>query len=109
MWGLHRLLRPPQRLVLCEGVFDAVWGDDRLAVLGSSLSPRQCENIARLCPREVLIAFDRDAWREAVVAATALARHYCGPIWTVKLPWHADLGELKQTGEKYLSKPERLC
>lgn len=73
LWGLHRSGREFfQHIILCEGIFDAVWQPDGLALMGKSISPSQVETLKGLGPIEITILLDGDAHEEAYQIACHL-------------------------------------
>lgn len=84
-WGLHRLKTPVETLVLCEGVFDAVWERNRLALMGKTLSDGQRETLSRLSPTEIRIMLDGDTKEEPSVLASKLMDIGC-PVYVDRIP-----------------------
>lgn len=94
VWGLHRLHRRTSSVVLCEGVFDAVWSRNRAALMGKSVSEKQAEIIRELNPGEITVFLDGDARKEAVFIARFLAERISVPIWVVDTPRGKDPDDL---------------
>ena len=110
VWGLHRVRIGQPRLVICEGVFDAIWHPDRVALLGKSLSRDQREVIRTIGPREVVILLDGDAPGEASRIGMELSEVLSCPIWTVRLPADRDPDSYGLEGEKMFRRMmERLA
>jgi len=100
LWGLHRIRLPVHELVLCEGILDAVWGDNRLAILGKSLGGEQTKTIVkRIKPTSVTFMLDGDAHEAAMTAANKLADFYHGPIHVVQLPSGSDPDSLRDVSQ----------
>lgn len=97
LWGLHRLWHDcmkPRNLVLCEGVFDAVWSRNRVALMGKTISVHQIGIISRINPEEITVFLDGDAWKESMFIARSLAKRVSVPIWTVDTPRGKDPDDL---------------
>jgi len=105
LWGTHLLSYPIKRLVLVEGIFDALWGDNRLALMGSSISRSQVELIRELRPEKVVVMLDGDARLKAVQIAMVLD---FTKVDVAFLPWEKDPDNLKGEGEKYIETAERF-
>jgi len=75
-WGLHRFDRERnfKRLVLCEGIFDAIWCKERIALLGSIISPEQVRTVNSIHVDEIIVLLDGDAYEKAVRVALSLQR-----------------------------------
>lgn len=109
LWGVHRVSPREPMLVLTEGVFDAVWERNRLALLGKSLSRTQTDTLCLLCPNEIVFMFDGDAYREATEAACKLAGRFSGRISVVRLPRTQDPDNLRENGQRYIERRERIA
>lgn len=73
MWGLHRI-RGMKEIVIVEGVFDAVWHPNRLAIFGTRISREQIRQIAALRPDRVTVALDPGYLDDAIILASTLAQ-----------------------------------
>ena len=87
--------KPSRRVVVVEGVFDALRHEGCVAILGSSLSDVQMAKIISLGPERVTVFLDPDAFERALEICKKL-RYYV-PTFLVK-NWHlskdpGDLGE----------------
>lgn len=116
LWGLHRIpllgTTPSgaksgiQTLVLCEGIFDAVWENNSVALLGKSISNEQIEIIREIDPKEIVIYLDGEARREALKVAYALSEKLSQKIYTSFLPFGSDpnnwaiKGKLRPSSER---------
>lgn len=58
LWGLHRIKPRQDEVILCEGIFDAVWDRRRVALLGKTLSQQQLEILREIRPRKVSVMLD---------------------------------------------------
>ena len=93
LWGLHRL-SALGNLILCEGIFDAVWGRNRVALLGKIISEKQVEIIREINPQEITVFLDGDARKESTLIAMMLANRISTPVWTVDTPRGKDPDDL---------------
>ena len=109
LWGSHRFRFGPRRLVVCEGIFDAVWGRDRVATFGLQVSTKQMEAIADMEPEEVVVCFDATARSQAITMAGRLSKYYTGPIRVATLPGTTDPDDLRQDCEQYIDAAERVA
>lgn len=77
LWGLHRIKPRQDEVILCEGIFDAVWDKRRVALLGKTLSQQQLEILREIRPRKVSVMLDAgvvvDASRIAYVLGKSAA------------------------------------
>lgn len=55
-------LRMPQSVTVCEGILDAIWFPDGVAVLGTTISKAQIALISHLSPNVINVALDGDAY-----------------------------------------------
>ena len=94
LWGLHRLYKRTQSLVLCEGVFDAVWSRNRVALMGRVISEHQVKIIRRIEPQEITVFLDGDAGKDSMLIAKILANRVSVPIWVVDTPRGKDPDDL---------------
>lgn len=114
LWGLHRPNFPVETLVLCEGVFDAVWLPNSAALLGSSISDAQVQLVPRLVTQEVIVLLDGDAHAKANVIARKISLQWAGKVSVARLPHGKDPDELHRVGnhrvvELALCKRERVA
>lgn len=58
LWGLHRFRDQVPSVGLCEGIFDAIWKPNRLALLGKNVGRKQVESILEFGPEEITILLD---------------------------------------------------
>lgn len=72
LWGLHRIRPRQDEVILCEGIFDAVWDRRRVALLGKTLSKQQLEILRQIKPRKVSVMLDGEAGRDAARIAETL-------------------------------------
>ena len=94
LWGLHLWRRKGQSLVLCEGIFDAVWSRNRVALLGKTISDVQISIIRQIEPQEITVFLDGDAQKHSMNIAKTLADRISVPIWTVDTPRGKDPDDL---------------
>lgn len=94
VWGLHRLCKSARHLVLCEGVFDAVWERNRLALMGKNISEDQVEIIHKIEPREITVFLDNDAQRDAILVCKILSKRVSCSIWNATPPTGKDPDDL---------------
>lgn len=106
VWGLHRFPRPKKRVVVCEGILDAIWGDDRVATLGKSVNPMQAKLIATLATDEIILMPDGDAVANAMTTLETILQFWAGPVSLIRLPFDVDPGDLHEDID--MSKRERL-
>ena len=98
LWGLHRIQRSPKRLVLCEGIFDAVWGSNRVALFGKTISLPQLKIIERVSPQEVTVFLDGSARKESMAVGEAVARHWSGRVSVWWILGNKDPDDLRGKG-----------
>lgn len=102
LWGLHRLSGWTPEIVLCEGVFDAVWGRNRLALMGKSLSLPQARILGQLNPKEIILFLDGDV--APGTGTTMLLRlqevGYTGRVSEIDLPLEADPDLVHRQGKQ---------
>lgn len=106
-WGLNRwypTVYGSKRVVLVEGIFDAVWDDDRLAMLGSTPSQYQLSLLQELWPEEIVIALDGDMRERSFEVGAMVARVVSVPIWVALLPTDDDPDTLGLHGTDYINK-----
>lgn len=78
VYNLHRA-REERRIVIVEGVFDAIMaGDEGAALLGKTCSPGQLETLLRTGIQEFVVALDPEALQDALNLARRL--HACGRV-----------------------------
>lgn len=97
LWGLHRSgFYRGKSLVLVEGVFDAVWEPNRLALLGKRISPEQIDVVNRLSFEEITVMLDGDAQKEAMTICQTLSSESTKRrIYRVRLPYGFDPDQLR--------------
>lgn len=104
LWGIHEI-QPRRPVVLVEGIFDAVWSDDRVCVFGTKISDCQIAMLRQRRPGEITIFFDGDdAGREAArrVAAQIRLQYTCA-VSVIHPPWGMDPCDMGYDGNLYLS------
>lgn len=102
LWGLDRWVETRDtmgypRMVLVEGIFDAVRSRDRVALLGKTLTSWQVNEIYGLHPSRVIVALDGDAY---TVTHTVVRRLWAGGVKNVRvcqLPEGVDPDTLDKT------------
>ena len=109
LWGLHRRRRGESNVTICEGIFDAVWADDRVATLGKSVGRAKVRTLAGLRPDRFTIMFDGAAGQSAKVLALELARTCPSEIYIAHLPPGSDPDDLGDEGESYIQDAERFA
>lgn len=92
-WGVNHL--NTKDIYIVEGIFDAVWSNDRLACLGHGLNARHMEVLRSLSPESLTLAFDHDVAEENYRCALWMAKIFLCPIWVIELPIGTDPGELR--------------
>jgi hypothetical protein len=97
LWGLHRIWPREDELILCEGVFDAVWKRNRLALMGKTLSLRQLQIIQEINPKRVSVMLDSEARKEAGSLCQRLATHTSKRIDYFELPKGKDPDDMRDT------------
>lgn len=96
LWGLHRIRGPVKTLTVCEGIFDALWVDHGVALLGKTISPSQTQTIVQIGPKEITVVLDGDARKEAAVVASHIAKSITVPIYNVALPCGTDPDDFRK-------------
>jgi len=105
LYGIDRLWEN-RTVVLTEGIFDTVWGPNRVAILGSHpLSDLQLRSLKEVRPKRIIVCMDGDdAGRLAnIKIRSQLANYFSCPIRVVDLPDGEDLDSLGREGKEYLS------
>ncbi len=105
VWGLHRLRHPVKSLIICEGIFDAIWGENRIAILGTHLSKDQEVIIRRIEPEEIIVMLDGGTAKASLDICCRLGGP--GPVYRVQLPFDQDPDSLQDVGP-WLEKKERI-
>lgn len=90
LWGLHRIKPRQDEVILCEGIFDAVWDKRRVALLGKTLSQQQLEILKEIRPKKVSVMLDGEARREAARIADILGTSAGWSIDKFDLPTETD-------------------
>ena len=75
---------------VCEGVFDAAWRRDRLALLGKNISEEQIEILRQIGAPTIVVLLDGDAHREAVEVGVRIGEEISCRIDVCKLPFGLD-------------------
>jgi hypothetical protein len=99
LWGIHLMENRADEMILTEGVFDAVWGKNRLAIFGKSASVAQINLMATLNPKRIIIALDFDAEMAALKLGNWIAMNLSVPIFKSKLPKGSDPCDLGIEGQ----------
>jgi hypothetical protein len=94
LWGLHRISGPVENLVLCEGVFDAVWHPTGVGLMGKVASNAQAELIKKIDPETVTVALDGDAVTEAYQLVEELRQRIATPLYVVEMEPGVDPGDM---------------
>lgn len=97
LWGLHRIKPRQDEVILCEGIFDAVWDRRRVALLGKTLSRQQLEILKQIRPRKVSVMLDGEATREAARIAETLGASAGWRVDRFELPVKEDPDSLGKT------------
>jgi DNA primase len=114
LWGLHRFRDQVPHVVLCEGIFDAIWEPDRLALLGKRITDKQVESILKFGPEEITILLDGfGAGDDTKAASLRIGEVLCvagfrGPIYRINLPPGTDPDLLGRTGAPLWPERERI-
>lgn len=98
LWGTHRLRCSPKSLMLCEGIFDAVWYPNAVATLGKNITKDQIDLMKRINPDTIEIFFDRDAIRHAFCEAVRIANSLMCKITVIHLTSHKDPDDFARSG-----------
>jgi hypothetical protein len=108
LWGLHRFPpdREKDRLVICEGVFDAVVVPDAVALLGCSVTPQQVEILSTLGVSECTVLLDGDAYEKAVQVAVRVGR--LAHTYVARLPYDLDPEDAGETLDRAMSRREQI-
>lgn len=86
LWGTHRIKTIPKEIVLCEGVFDAIWEPNRLALLGKTLSRAQARIVFRIFAESVTFLLDGGTHEEVRRGVRQLQSvGYTGAIYRIDL------------------------
>jgi len=101
LWGIQKIRRKAKRIVLVEGIFDCLWGPNRVAVGGTHVSKWQKEVLQNLTPTEVVIMFDGDATGKAWEAARSLQGGFPS-LRVAELPYWSDPDDLRERSEGYV-------
>lgn len=99
LWGMHRAQENTE-LVLVEGIFDAVWDSNRIAIFGKSLSDTQLDLLRSLRPTSITIALDGDAYEDSKRLGTRIAKQYSIPVYVVRLRMGNELFDPNDLREK---------
>jgi len=109
VWGLHRIRPRMKELVICEGPLDAIWGPNRVALLGKSLSETQAQIISLYQPQTVVIMLDGDAKQAAADMAVYIADWWSVEIKIADIPMDFDPGDLRKSGDHYIEKARTVA
>lgn len=90
LWGLHRIKPRQDEVILCEGIFDAVWDRRRVALLGKTLSKQQLGILKQIKPRKVSVMLDGEAEHEAGCIAHTLGKSVAWRVDRFDLPVKED-------------------
>lgn len=114
-WGLHCCRRSRStreqgpHITLVEGIFDACHAPDRLAVMGSSLTPSQVGILRDLRPASITVMLDGDACQQAAdMIALLKTTTVIPPLYLVRLPYDQDPDSLREGTKPYEDKKERI-
>ena len=90
LWGLHRIRGSQSLTVVCEGIFDAVWEKNRVAILGKSISDQQVDILRRITTEEICVLLDGEAAAEGAQACKRIAKRWAGRVSLARLPLDLD-------------------
>ena len=109
IWGMDRVRCGLENLVICEGILDAIWRDNRVALLGSSISFDQIHLIKMIEPQEITMLLDGDAHPAAIQVMRKLRLGgYPGRVFVSRLPAKEDPDDLEDKGDHYVEERERI-
>lgn len=86
LWGLHRIRANEKNLIICEGIFDAVWMKNAIALCGKSISQQQIDLIRQLAPREVTVMLDGGVERGTMEMCKSLSKKSTFRVSYITLP-----------------------
>ena len=106
LWGVQRFCpsKNYKRLVICEGIFDAVQRNNRVALLGSTISKEQIDVLKMIRTEETIVLLDGDAYEKAVAVAVALNRPH---TWVAPMRQGSDPEDDKEV-QRALRRKERI-
>jgi len=93
---------PGGHIVIVEGIFDAVWGINRVACFGTSLSSCQLNLILGWDPKEITIFLDSDAAVKAEEMALHIFQKHTLRIYICVPPWGQDPENVGAYGNEFL-------
>ncbi len=89
-------------IYLCEGVFDAVFLENSIPMLGKSMSKLLFETLYEKANRNIIIALDGDAWKNTVKLFHELnGGRLFGKVKVLKLPEDKDICDLQGKIEEF--------
>ena len=100
LWGLHRIRLPQARVILMEGILDAVTHPEGLALFGTQLSQGQLQWLKKISPREIVVALDGDAVGATMSMALVLVHSGFWKVSVIRLPLGSDPDQVNL--EEYL-------
>ncbi|KKM93509.1 hypothetical protein LCGC14_1207710 [marine sediment metagenome] len=102
LWGVHRIPQDSDDVVLVEGIFDAVWAYNRLAIFGSSISTVQVNLIRSIHPKTIYIVLDSDAKDKVGGMVKKILNGYTCNLKVVIPPDGKDICDLRWDGTEYI-------
>lgn len=105
LWGVHRLNGRKERIVLCEGIFDAVHHGGGLALMGKTLSSDQAKLLTRIAMTELILFLDGGVKLDQVIPK--LRSIEC-PVYRIPLPPGTDPDRKARNLTPWLRRKERL-
>ena len=111
LWGLHRIRKPLPAVLVCEGVFDALWFPGAVAVLGKTASEAQIDLMNRVSRDEIIVMLDGDLDKSSGFLAEKIARRVSRHVSVVDLPAGKDPDDLCRKGvdlSPYLERRRRI-
>jgi len=97
VWTFEPPRKSARRLIIVEGLFDAIPCPDSVALLGSTASRSQLDFLLKLRPKEYILMFDGDkaGIDGAVKLGTRLQERTEAPVTVVELPDGLDPADLR--------------
>jgi DNA primase len=91
----ERLIDWDKRIYLVEGVFDSIFLDNSIPMLGKFISEKLFNKLYENA-KEIVIILDGDAWEDAQKLYHRInCGKLMGKVWIVRLPLDKDLADLK--------------
>ena len=108
VWGMHRFKTPVKELIVCEGILDAVWGKNRVALLGMTMNDAQRDLLLQMVTKEIIVMLDGGEEKAASRIVERIASSWSGRVSIVHLPPRTDPGDLRGNDSKWIKERERV-